>query len=98
MAAAATGGPLSFKDRLCLLIARDKAWECATNDRALRRACTAAGVKAVWGLELMVDLVVSHNLSPKRAVAVAESIHEANPTHITRQIVERFVSRVMRRE
>lgn len=97
MEATAAGGQLSFKDHICLLIAKEEGWECATNDRALRKACVATGIKAVWGLELMVELVTSHGLSPKRAVAVAENIHETNPTHITREIVERFVARVIGR-
>lgn len=97
MEATAARGQLSFKDHLCLLIAKDEGWECATNDRALRKACVTAGIRAVWGLELMVELVTSHGLSPKRAVAVAERIHKTNPTHITREIVARFVARVIGR-
>ena len=32
-------GRLAFDDRVCLILARDRAWSCVTNDKALRRAC-----------------------------------------------------------
>lgn len=32
-------GPLSFNDRLFVLMARDEQWICVTNDKSLRAAC-----------------------------------------------------------
>ncbi len=32
-------GPLSFNDRLFVLMARDERWVCVTNDKSLRAAC-----------------------------------------------------------
>ena len=32
------GGPLSFEDKLCLVLARDNGWTCLSNDRPLREA------------------------------------------------------------
>jgi hypothetical protein len=37
--AAQRGGPLSFEDKLCLVLARDNGWICLFNDGPLREAC-----------------------------------------------------------
>jgi len=42
---------LSFYDCLCLFLARDKGWICATNDKALRKVCENEGIRLLWGLE-----------------------------------------------
>lgn len=88
--AAGRRGPLSFEDRLCLILARDAGWTCVTNDRRLRRECTESGVEVLWGLELMLRLVARDRLDPQEALEVVMSIHEANPHHVHRKIVQRF--------
>ena len=47
---------LSFQDQLCLLIAKENSWVCATNDKQLRGQCEKDGVEVIWGLEIMVLL------------------------------------------
>jgi predicted nucleic acid-binding protein len=42
--AAEPAGRLSFADRLCLVVCRERGWVCVSNDKALRRACEAARV------------------------------------------------------
>lgn len=95
LAEAASGaGPLSFPDRVCLILARDGGWVCVTNDRALRRECAAVGVAVRWSLELMVDLVRGGHLEAAAAITTAEAIGRINPRHITRAILQRFRRRL----
>jgi len=97
VAAAGKRGPFSFHDVICLLVAKERAWNCLTNDKALRHACEAEGVGVTWGLELMVKLVATRHLTRLKAVEVAEAIHRTNPTHITAKIINRFKSAVLKR-
>lgn len=90
------GGRLSFIDRLCLILARDGGWTCVTNDGALRKACGAASVSVLWGLELMTGLVAQGRLTPEAALKVARAIQVANPRHISGEILERFERKVRR--
>jgi predicted nucleic acid-binding protein len=90
------GGRLSFNDRLCLILARDGGWTCVTNDGALRKACGAASVSVLWGLELMTGLVAQGCLTPEAALRVARAIQAGNPRHITGEILERFERKVRR--
>lgn len=92
--AGAGHGRLSFSDRLCLILARDRSWTCVTNDRALRRACTDISVPVLWGLELMLELVSLRHLTIQGALDVATAIHRSNPRHITAEILERFERKV----
>jgi len=39
LAATEQRGPLSFEDRVCLLLARTNKWTCVTNEKPLHRAC-----------------------------------------------------------
>ena len=50
-------GPLSFPDRVCLLLAKENQWTCLSNDKPLHKACKKDGVTVIWGLRLMIDLV-----------------------------------------
>ena len=92
--AGAARGRLSFNDRLSLIVARDAAWTCVTNDRALRRACGEHQVPVWWGLELMLALVRVRELEGEVALAVAQAIHASNPRHISAEILERFAQEV----
>lgn len=94
--AGAGRGRLSFSDRLCLVLARDRSWTCVTNDRALRRACADLSVPVLWGLELMLELVSLRGLTAGAALDVAMAIHRSNPRHITAEILERFEWKVGR--
>lgn len=90
--AAARGGALSSRDKLCLAIARNRGWACLTNDQSLRKKCTDAGVKLVWGLEALLILVRNGHLSRARATKTAQQIHRNNPHHISTDIVSRFIT------
>ena len=58
LAEAARGvGALSFKDRICLVLARANGWTCITNDVALRQECRDVGIRVFWGLETLAYLV-----------------------------------------
>ncbi len=87
------GGPLSFEDKLCLVMARDHGWICLSNDGALRAECLKQGIAVAWGLEIMLRLIALDHLDIKRAVEVAESIHVINPIYITRKIFSEFRSK-----
>lgn len=83
-------GALSFEDRLCLILAKHQGWTCVTNDRRLRKECSAQRVRVLWGLEPMIELVEKRRLAPAQAIRVAKSIQATNPQHITSEIVRRF--------
>ena len=85
---------LAFADRLCFLACRMHGWTCVSNDQRLRRTCEEDGISVRWGLELMIELVRVSALSPARAKQVAERIHENNPFHITRELIERFAAKL----
>ncbi len=77
-----------------MVLARERGWECVTNDRALRRVCESVCVSVRWGLELMVELVERQALGADEAAEIARAIHEANPFHVGKEVVERFVAKV----
>lgn len=87
---------LAYDDWMCLILARDNGWTCITNDKALRAECAAAGIKVLWGLELMLALATDSVLEIEEAESVAWRIHENNPAFVTRAIVNRFMKRLRR--
>ena len=89
------GGPLSFEDKLCLVLARDNGWACLSNDGPLRSACTVQGVCVVWGLEIMLQLVEANHVTADKAIEVAELIHAVNPLYITKKVITAFRRNVM---
>lgn len=89
LAAAERRGPLSFEDRVCLLLARENHWTCVTNEKPLHRACEQDGVKSIWGLRLMINLVKAQQLTRQNAMETAEAIHAINP-YITAGILAQF--------
>ncbi len=93
-AAAAKRGPLSFEDRICLLLARENKWTCVTNEKPLHRACEQEGVEHIWGLRLMIELVRAEQLTEDGAMEVAQAIHQVNPRYITAEILGRFAAEI----
>jgi rRNA-processing protein FCF1 len=87
---------LSFHDRVCLLLAREKGWTCVTNDRALRRACADEGVPVLWGLEAIALLVDLGALPSPAAAELGHAIRAANPAFITERILTSFLERIAR--
>lgn len=90
LAAAERRGPLSFEDRVCLLLARENHWTCVTNEKPLHRACEQEGVTPIWGLRLMINLVKAQQLTRQNAMDVAQAIHEVNPRYVTAVILGLF--------
>jgi len=84
---------LSFQDKLCLLLAKERGWTCVTNDKRLRRECKGAFVSVMWGLELVAILVERDALPALDAERVARAIQVAN-TFITPALLARFLKRV----
>lgn len=91
--AAATRGRLSFADRLCFLIAKERAWTCVSNDRRLRRTCEESAVSVLWGLELVGLLVDKGAMPPEGARDIGERICAANQ-FIGDAVLERFLARI----
>lgn len=92
--AATKGGPLSFNDYLCLLMAKDLGHTCITNDKALLKACSENGVPTVRGLRLLLNLVAARALTKGRAINVGRQIQAVNPHHIHSDILETFKSKL----
>ena len=80
---------LSGTDALCFVMARDSKWTCLTNDKALRRYCTSCKVECMWGLEVMILLVTSGQITAARAYTLAQDIQSKNK-YIKDETVERF--------
>jgi rRNA-processing protein FCF1 len=87
---------LSTQDRVCLEMASANGWTCATNDKVLRNACQARGVRLAWGLELMVELVDRRVLPEKKAQNLGKKMHRVNPKSITNQVLTDFLARIHR--
>lgn len=87
-------GPLSFHDHLCLILSKDHGWTCVTNDKPLRRECTAEGVPLIWGIELICNLVESDGLPAEHAKDIILCIHQNNPRYIGEAIVRRAFERL----
>jgi hypothetical protein len=82
-----------MQDFVCLRIAEERGWVCATNDKALRRECGKRAVSVIWGLEMMLYLVQEGVLKPEKAKDTAWAIHRSNKT-ITEKVVNSFVEEV----
>jgi len=60
-------GPLSFQDKLCLILAKEYGWTCVSNDKSLRRKCQSEEVPVIWGIELICILVEAGGLPVDQA-------------------------------
>ena len=80
-------GPLSFQDRLCLILAKDQRWTCVTNDKPLRKECNSEGVPLIWSIELVCNLVEAGGLPAAHAKDIILCIHQNNPRYISDAIV-----------
>ena len=87
-------GPLSFQDKICLLLAKKNGWICVTNDKPLRQKCEMEGVQLIWGIELICILVESGGLPMKHAKHIILEIKGLNPKYITETIVENAFKRL----
>ena len=67
-------GGLSFRDRLCLAVARAEQGILFSNDKRLLNEAVAGGVDGRWGLEILLELVVEEALTPEAALQSAEGI------------------------
>ena len=84
---------ISLQDFVCLRIAEERGWVCATNDKALRRECGRQAVSVLWGLEMMLYLVQEGVLKPEKAKDTAWAIHQCNKT-ITKKVVDTFIDQI----
>lgn len=93
IAASERGGPLSFEDKLCLIVAGKENWTCVTNDKSLREACEEKNIDILWGLDLMLLLNQAGVLSKKEAQDTAEKIKENN-AYIKEDIIDSFLKKL----
>jgi len=77
-AMAAVKSPLRFADWLCLLMAKEHAWVCVTNDKRLRAECESREMDALWGFQLLHQLVQCHAMGAAEALKAAEAICNIN--------------------
>lgn len=90
-------GPLSFQDKICLTLAKEKGLICVTNDIPLRKVCLSEGVTLIWGIELICKLVDAGGLPVKHAKEIISQIQLNNPKYITKTIVENAFSILYKR-
>lgn len=93
LAAATAKGPLSFQERLVVILARSRGWTAITNDTSLWRTLDREKIPKRWGLEMMLDLVGAGHLKQDRAVAVAERIVGFNRRYAP-QVLDEFKSKI----
>jgi len=91
--AATSRGRLSFRDRLCLAVARSEGMTCVTNDTALRTHCTENSVEVLWGLELILLAVEAGGLLASEAREIGETICQLNP-FIGEDVLARFLAKL----
>ncbi len=91
--AAAVRGSLSFEDRVCLLVARQRGWTCVSNDRALRAECARSNVPVLWGLDLLALAVASGSMRAAHALRTAKAIQKQNP-FIRDEVIVQFEERI----
>lgn len=84
---------ISMQDFVCVRIAEERGWVCATNDKALRRECGRRAVSILWGLEMMLYLVQKGVFKPEQAKDTAWAIHQCNKT-ITEKVVDTFIDQI----
>jgi hypothetical protein len=80
---------LSGPDRACLHFVVANGWTCIANDAILRRECVRRGGTVVWGLEMLLKLVTTGQITGARALGIAERMGELNP-EITSEILAVF--------
>ena len=85
---------ISIQDFVCMRIAEQRDWACATNDGALRRECKNRGVPVVRGLTLMSLLTRKGILDIDRAKRCAWAIHSCNKM-ISERIVQSFIEELI---
>mgnify|MGYP001563872767 CR=1 FL=1 len=85
---------VSFEDQLCLLIAKENGWVCATNDKQLRIQCEAGNVEVIWGLDIMLRLNKQGFLERAEATKTAEKISEIN-RYIGKEIIKQFIGKLI---
>ena len=92
--AAAKRGSLAYDDRETLLLAKENAWCCLTNDKPLRQECLDEKVRVLWGLEPMKILIFEGLMTTSQALQVARKISATNPAFITEKILARFEGQI----
>jgi len=80
---------LSDQDCLCLILARDNGWTCATNEKVLYNRCKGEGIAVIRGLRIMLELHLVGRLTVKEAMDTVNSIHSANP-RLAQSVVNDF--------
>ena len=88
--AASITEPISFADKVCLVVAKKRAWTCVTNDAKLRACCRKYDVDNRRGLGLLIDLVRAGAMTNERAMAIAEVVSTINPGHIGVSVLTMF--------
>lgn len=94
MLASEDKGPLSFQDKLCLILAKEHGLTCVTNDIPLRKKCESEGVTLIWGIELICILVESNGIPVDQAKDIILEIQKNNPKYITDNIVQSAFKRL----
>ena len=90
LAAGALNEPISFKDKICLVLSRERGWMCVSNDRKLISCCETHGVATLRGLGLLLELVRVGAMTKRRAGTLANKIGEVNPSHIGEPVLVVF--------
>lgn len=85
---------ISFQDKICLRMAKDHNWTLVTNDKALRKRCALENITLNWGVELICMLHEFGGLHKDGAKTLILDLHSNDPFYITKEIVNRALSRL----
>lgn len=91
-AASERKGGLSLQDRICLLVAEELQATLYSNDKPLITAASAAGVRAQWGLELLLEMATAGEITCASASEIACRI--CNRSSYYSKVLELFTSKL----
>jgi len=85
---------LAFDDRLCIEVSQRRGYICVTNDKRARKELESRGVRHLWGLEILLELVRAGAITKARARKVVLAMQKNSPGHFNEDIVALFMKRL----
>ena len=86
-------GRLSFEDLICLEMAKSNGWVCATNDKVLRKECSAQNVRLIWGFDFLLQLNLNGHIIKVKATQIVKEIQKLN-LRIRNSTINEFIRKL----
>ncbi len=85
---------LAFDDRLCIEVSHRRGYICVTNDKRARKELKSRGVRHLWGLEILLELVRAGAITKARARRIVLAMQKNSPGYFNEEIVALFMERM----